>query len=162
MSKDVKIFNACDHIVDNHKYNRVICPKCYGKGYYFDINFDTSGKSVLAEGSIKLQQEMLKVIIDKKHQNPFHPNWGSEFDYIVGSKNINITKNKMEYIVRSALEHLRAVQLTNNKNFKNMSDEEILKDIEYIEIENLGPTGYNISVMVSNTVDEIYEQTILI
>ena len=159
MAKDVKIFNACDHIVDGNKYNRSVCPKCYGKGYYFDVNFDVTGQAVLTEGSIKLQQEMLKVIIDKKNQNPFHPIWGSDFDYIIGTKNVNVSKTRMEFVVRSALEHLKAVQLSNNKNFKNASIDEILKNIEYIEITNIGKTGYKVSVMISNTADEIFEQT---
>lgn len=162
MSKDIKIFNACDHIVDGEKYNYSICPKCYGKGYYFDVNFDNNGIIVTTENSIKLQQEMLKVIIDKKYQNVYHPTWGSEFDYVIGSKNININKNKMEVIVRSALEHLKAIQISTNKNFKNLTDAELLNEIEYIEIKNLGPTGIAINVTVSNVLGEIFEQDIII
>lgn len=162
MSKDIKIFNACDHIVENEKYDYSMCPKCYGKGYYFDINFDNSGEAVLTENSIKLQQEMLKVIIDKKFQNVYHPTWGSEFDYLIGSKNVNINKNKMELIIRSALEHLKAVQSSNNKNFKNLTDSELLNEIEYIEIKSSGPTEIEIHVTISNVLGEIFEQSIII
>ncbi len=162
MSKDIKIFNACDHIVDGEKYDNSLCPKCYGKGYYFDVNLDINGSPVLAQNSIKLQQEMLKVIIDKKHENVFHPLWGSEFDYVIGSKNINIKKSKMEYIVRSSLEHLKAVQISNGNNFKNMSDKELINKIEFIEISDMGKTGIKVDVMVSNSIGEIFEQSIIL
>ena len=62
MSKDVQFFNMCNHIIDNKYYDLYACPRCYGKSYYIDICFDNAGEAVLAQGDIKLQQEILKII----------------------------------------------------------------------------------------------------
>lgn len=160
MSKDIKMFNACDHIVKNKQYDPQLCPKCYGKNYYLDIHFDINGETVLTEGSIKLQQEMLKIILDKKYMNAFHPRWGSEIDSIIGTKNINIGKAKLEVIIRMALEHLKSIQISSNTTFKNFTDDEILKLIEHVEITPLGPVGYNVDVTITNISGEVLHQSI--
>lgn len=162
MSKDVQFFCACDHIVDNKNYTRETCPRCYGKGYYVDIYFDTTGEAVLATGNIKLQQEILKIMIDQKYLNQFHPNWGSELNNSVGVKNLSITKVKLELVVRKTLEYLKNVQMNENNTWKNMTAEEILDKIEFIEIVPLGPDGFYVSVTLSNVAQEIMIQSITI
>lgn len=162
MGKDVKMFNGCDHIVDNKQYESQLCPKCYGKSYYLDVHFDINGEAVLTSGSIKLQQEMLKVILDQKYMNAFHPKWGSELNSIIGSKNINMNKAKLEMIIRMALEHLQNVQIGTDEKFHNLGSEEILQVIEYIEITPLGPTGYDVDVTISNIAGEVLHQSIIL
>jgi hypothetical protein len=160
MSKDVKFFNACNHIVDGKQYESAMCPRCYSKGYYLDICFDSAGLAVTSTGSIKLQQEMLKVLMDEKYKNVFHPQWGSEIYLLPGSKNVAISKTKLEVMVRRALEYLKTVQTNEYHQYGNLTPEEILDQIEYIEIKKLGPTGWQLYIMVSNSVSEIYAQTI--
>lgn len=160
MSTDVKIFNACSHIVNDVQYEPQLCPRCYSKGYYFDINFESTGLATTTTGSIKLQQEMLKVLIDERNNNAFHPQWGSEIYTIVGHKNLGITKSKLEIIIRRALEHLKTVQNNEYMQLGNLTPEEILDQILYIEINAIGPTGWYVYVVISNTVGEVYTQTV--
>lgn len=160
MSKDVKFFNACSHIVDGKQYEAAMCPRCYSNGYYLDIHFDNTGLAVTTDGSIKLQQEMLKVLMDEKYKNVFHTQWGSEVYTMPGHKNLAINKAKLEIIVRRALEYLKTVQTNEYYQYGNLTPEEILDKIEYIEIKRLGPTGWQLYIMVSNSVKEIYAQTI--
>ena len=40
MSKDMMIFNLCDHMINGEKYNIEDCPLCKGKSYYYDIAFN--------------------------------------------------------------------------------------------------------------------------
>lgn len=162
MSSDVKIFNVCNHLVNDVKYDISSCPRCYGKGYYFDIHFDVAGEAVLASGNVKLQQEVLKILIDEKYDNVFHQEWGSKIKTFVGSKNLNINKTKLEFIVRSALEYLKKVQMNETKNWNNLTDEEILDKIVSINITSIGQTAYNIDVVLSNEVGEIYRQSIIL
>ena len=162
MGQDIKMFNACDHIVNGQSYDLPLCPRCYGKGYYFDIHFDISGKTVITSESNKLQQEILKIIIDEKYRNLFHPEWGSQAHNLIGSKNANINKSKLEIIIRNALEHLKSVQINQQKQWNNLTDDEIIDQITDIEIINIGPTGYHIKVMLSNKAGEILEQSIQI
>ena len=160
MSRDIKIFTACNHIVNDIQYQSQFCPRCYSKGYYFDIYFDNKGATVTTTGELKLQQEMLKVLIDQKQGNVFHEVWGSEIEKIIGHKNLAITKTKLEVIIRQALEYLKAVQTMEYKNNENLTVNEILEKILYIEINPLGPTGWHINVVISNKQGEIYEETI--
>jgi hypothetical protein len=162
MSKDVKLIVACNHIVNGKTYESDRCPKCYGKGYYYDIYFDGFGQPSIAEGNIKLQQEMLKIIIDHKYHNQFHKLWGSDVNSMIGSKNININKSKLELIIRDTLQHLRNVQISEQIKYNNITDEEILDKILYINIMPLGPTGYNIEVIISNDLGQTFVQTIKI
>jgi hypothetical protein len=160
MSEDIKIFNACDHIVDGQNYVIQLCPRCYGKGYYLDCCFETDGSLITTSGSIKLQQEMLKIIIDEKYTNIFHEDWGSEIHNMIGHKSINITKAKLEILIREALNHLKSVQMNEYYNVGNVTIDEILDQILYIEIRQLVPTGYWVEVTISNNVGEIYTQSV--
>ena len=160
MSRDIKIFKACNHIVNNVQYQSQFCPRCYSKGYYFDIAFDMKGQIITTTGGLKLQQEMLKVLIDQKEENVFHPGWGSEIEKIIGHKNVAITKTRLEVIIRKSLEYLKAVQVNEYKNNENLTINEILEKIIYIEINALGPTGWHVNVIISNQQGEIYEETI--
>lgn len=160
MSRDVKYFNACDHIVNDKTYDIQLCPKCYGKGYYFDVYFDNVGEIITSEDEIKLQQEMLKVIIDHKFNNLFHEDWGSQLHNLIGSKNNEITKNKIKMLARQAEEYLQKVQINEYRQFNNLNEKEIIKDIVSVDIKRVGETGYLITILIKNVADNIFEQTI--
>lgn len=162
MGRDVKFLNACNHIVNDVTYDIQLCPKCYGKGYYFDIYFDEKGEAVLSEDEIKLQQEMLKIIIDHKYDNLFHEEWGSQLHSLIGSKNNEITKNKIKVLARQAMEYLQKVQYTEYKNNGTLKDTELIKSIESVDVKELGPTGYLITILVKNVSGKVYEQSIKI
>ena len=162
MGQDIKFFCACDHVVDNVVYRSDSCPRCYGNGYYLDVHIDNVGNAVLTTGEIKLQQEMLKIILDEKYKNLFHPQWGSELSGRVGTKNVNINKVKIEIMVRKALEYLKGVQMEQNALYQNLNPDEILDEIVDVIVSDIGRTGYSIKVTVSNAVKEIYTQTLYI
>lgn len=161
MSLDVKIFNICDHYTGGKQYLANLCPKCLGKGYYYDIHFDESGQAVLATGTIKLQQEMLKIINDVKGDNLFYTKFGSEIHDFVGQKSTKLTSNKLEFMIRQSLEYLRALQLAENDEYNNMNYDEILLGVESINIQQY-LVGYDVAVTIKNTSNEILSQTILI
>jgi len=163
MSKDVQFFGACNHIVNGIHYENYLCPRCYGKGYYIDIFFDLNGQAILTSEGIKLQQEVLKVMLDEKYSNVFHKNWGSEVNSMfVGTKNLKIGQSKLELIVRNALDMLKTIQMKENETWKNMNAEEILDKIEYIEVKALGKTGYYVEVLITNSVGELMTQSIIL
>ena len=78
MSYDVQMFVLCNHYVDEVLHESQSCPRCYGRDFYFDIHFDDMGQAVLAGGTLKLQQELMKISIEEKGSNPFHALWGSD------------------------------------------------------------------------------------
>jgi hypothetical protein len=163
MSKDIQFFGACDHIVNGEYYVSDLCPRCYGKGYYIDIFFDINGQTILSSGGIKLQQEILKIMLDEKYSNVFHKEWGSEINSnFIGTKNLSINKIKIEMLVRNSLDLLKKIQISENEQWKNMTEEEILDSIEYIEVTPLGKTGYYIEVMITNSVGQLITQSIML
>lgn len=164
MSKDIKIFNGCDHIVNKEQYLPETCPRCFGYNYYYDIALDSKGHAITCNNEIKLQQEVLKIMNDRKFGNKFHLDWGNILvtSSIIGTKNLDITKQKIKMIVYEVLQYLKNVQINNQILFKNMTAEEILEEIVDIKVTVLGPVGYNIAVTFKNAVGEIFTQEIII
>jgi len=162
MSRDVQFFNMCDHVVDNKYYDQYACPRCYGKSYYIDISFDNSGETILAQGDIKLQQEILKIIIDKKYDNKFHPDWGCEKDLVIGTKNVQMSKVKLEKIIRDALDYLKNVQVNEYEIYKTLTQDEILGKIDFIQIIPLQLDSYYINISILNTVNQLITQTFVL
>jgi len=136
-----------------------MCPKCKGKGYYYDITFDASGNPVLATGTIKLQQEMLKIINDVRGNNKYFERWGSTIHDIVGSKMTNMPAAKCEMAVRFALEYLKLLQTIEDEEYKNMTKDEILLDVESVKTTQFD-RGYNLHIAIKNQSDELLDQSI--
>lgn len=164
MSKDVKMFTACNHIVNGKKYSQGACPRCYGVNYYYDLSFDNDGQVITSTGGIKLQQEVLKIMNDKKGGNKFFKEWGNPIvtENYIGGKNSKAVSERIRMAVYETLQHLKNVQINNQIIFNNMSEEEIIENIDEIYIKPIPPSGYVIGVKFSNAIDEIYEQTIII
>lgn len=163
MSKDIKMFVACDHYVNEIIYEWDKCPRCYGKGFYFDIYFNQSGEPELTTGSMKLQQEVLKILIEEKGSSIFNLEWGNElFSRVIGTKNQSIMRTRIELIIRSTLNYLKSVQENENQLWNNMMEDEIINEIEHIEILPSGLDGYHIKVKLMNSAEEIITQGIII
>jgi len=159
MSQDVKLFHQCDHYVGGKQYAAPLCPRCLGKGYYYDISFDGSGKAITTSGTIKLQQEVLKAVNDIREDNLFFPRWGSGLHGFIGQKSSKLDRMKMGYDVRETLDYLRDLQLEAREDYRNMDDSEIIQDIEAVTVTPI-TTGYDVNVRFTNIESEIYGQSI--
>lgn len=167
MSIDVKMFNGCNHVIDGKRYKLEDCPLCNGFGLYYDICFDREGQVITCSKSTKLQQEVLKIINDKKFANKFHKEWGNMLinivdNGIIGKKNLPNTKEKIKMIIYKTLEYLKSLQVNNQIVFKNMNDEEILKNILDIQVTPINNIGYEISISFDDLAGNIYTQKISI
>ena len=162
MSKDVKMFCACDHIVDGVSYIDSSCPKCYDKGYYYDIYFDEAGQSVLTSGTLKLQQEILKILIDKKGENVFDTEWGSDLYDMGGFKNLNINKAKAEMFIIQALDYLKSLQVGENFVYDNFSVDEVLSDIKSLDIIPLSQASIRIKIEFNSYADQTIVQDFIL
>ena len=167
MSTDVKVFNACNHVVNGERYTQNTCPLCKGKSYYKDIAFDNNGKAVLCTGEIKLQQEILKIMDDPKGGNKFHINWGDELitnnsHAMLGSKNLPLVAQRIRIIIYETMVYLKNVQVNNQVLFKNMSEEEIIDQIVSIDVDTYSPVGFIVNVKFSNLEGEIFTQQIIL
>lgn len=159
MSQDVKLFHQCDHVVGGKQHAAHLCPRCLGKGYYYDISFDEAGKAITTSGQIKLQQEVLKIINDIRGDNPFFPDWGSGIHDYIGSKASKLDRMKIGYDVRMTLEYLRELQVDAREKYNNMADNEIIQNVLSVDVDQI-IMGYDVDVKFSNIQEEIYEQAI--
>lgn len=133
-----------------------LCPKCLGKGYYYDIFFDNKGKAITATKSQKLLQECLKVLIDDKLGNLYHPEWGCDVNERIGTKNKGtVDLFRIELAVRDSIERLKNLQQNNQLLYFNMYDEELIDSIESIEVEKDGPTGYNVNIKIVSKIGDL-------
>ena len=157
MSLDVKYFTMCDHFCNGKSYRPDMCPKCLNKGYLLDIAFDESGQTITADKEIKLQSECLKVLLDDKTSDLFHPYWGSEISSFIGKKKTESTKQRLEMVIRQCVERLKQIQIAAAETNPYFNEHEILKDIEYIELEPLSVTEWRCKIIVSNIAGDIIE-----
>ena len=112
MSKDMMIFNLCDHMINGEKYNIEDCPLCKGKSYYYDIAFNQKGEIETCEDSIKLQQEVLKILTDIKGGNRFFPNYGNELTKdTIGKKKNSTTQQRIQIALYDTLQYLKNIQI---------------------------------------------------
>ena len=89
MSKDLMIFNICDHNIDNVQYEENDCPLCHGTGVYYDFALDEKGKMVTCNNEIKLQQEIVRILSTKKKSNKFDLDYISNEELYFGFKTAN-------------------------------------------------------------------------
>ena len=161
MSVDAKIFTLCDHTTGGKVYSVDLCPKCLGKGYYYDIDFDLQGQAKLITGTQKLQQEVLKIINDERGNNLYFNRWGSEVHDLIGSKQDKLTNSRLQIMVRMSLEYLQLLQQSAHSEYENFSSDEILLGIESIEMQS-DVVGYDMRVTLKNQSNDILDQTILL
>ena len=154
MSVDVQCFTLCDHNVNGKQYREDMCPRCYAAGHYLDLEFDTSGKIALTDGSIKLQQEVLCMLLDEQKSDLFFPDWGSELSTFIGKKKTLLTKSRLEMAIRRAIEHLQKIQEHEAMSNMNISNTEMIGKIEHIGIEDASATGWNITIILTSVAGE--------
>ena len=64
-------------------------------------------------------------------------------------------------MIRTSLEYLKYLQLAENKDYANMTSDEILLGVENIKVEDY-VVGYDVNVTIKNQSSEILDQTILL
>jgi phage baseplate assembly protein W len=161
MSYDVKMFVLCNHVV-NGEYHKDGCPRCYGAGFYLDIFFDQSGNTIIADNTAKLTQELLKIIVENKGDNPFHPDWGCDVQSRVGGKKNPADKFKIELSVKNALEYLQKLQQSHQQVNRNMRPEELIAEIVSVQVVDDGPTGYIVQISVLSQAGQQIAQSVKI
>lgn len=159
MSYDIKFLTGCDHTVNGKTYREDMCPKCYGKNYYLDIAFDGSGEIITTNNEIKLQQELLKVLLDDKLSDLFFPMWGSEINMFIGKKKTTANKSRLEMVIRRAVERLKKIQENEALHNSSINDKEQIQKIEYIGLEPMSATEWRCKIVLSNIAGTLLSQT---
>ena len=157
MALDIMYLTWCNHNCNGIQYSSATCPKCNSRNWYLDIMFDESGNAIVTGGSTKMQQECIKVLFDQLGSDLFYPNWGSEIYQFIGKKNTVAIRSRLEMCIRRAIERLKAIQENEAKTNTSMTDNEIIKQIEYISLEPISVTDWRCIIAISNKLDETFE-----
>lgn len=105
---DVKLRQICNHALSDAQYTQSNCPRCLGKGYYFDIKFDTHGKVAVISQEDKLAQALEKILITER--NHFHPEYAKNLQKWLGTLKLDEVKELIKYDIVNAVGVLKAYQ----------------------------------------------------
>lgn len=122
-----------------------------------DLMLDPSGDIIATGGSIKMQQECIKVLFDQRGSDLFYPYWGSEIHEFIGKKNTTAIRSRLEMCIRRAIERLKAIQEQEALTNASVTDSEVIKDVEYIYLEPMSVTDWQCKIAISNKADETFE-----
>ncbi|MCK4359416.1 MAG: hypothetical protein KAW92_11885 [Candidatus Cloacimonetes bacterium] len=139
----------CTHYLSGIQYTLYTCPRCLGKGYYYDIKFDAGGLVPQVWDETKLQQELEKITLTE--YNPFHPEYGAGLKKRVGQVGVDELKAIIKSDLVDAVYNLMKYQKAEaNKGVQNgnFSPKELIDKIDKIEITELSATELNFAVYV--------------
>jgi len=100
------------------KMNARICPRCNGRGWYWDIHFEKNIKTpdalsypVLIRGRAKLKQEVRKYLTTVIGDNKLYPQYGIGYQDFIGKKITDTTRTMLEVTTLSGLNYLRTLYI---------------------------------------------------
>jgi len=150
---DVKLEHICDHNLPSGKFKLNTCPRCLGKGFYYDLKFSPLGDVFTVKEVEKLLQELVKITITSKGSNPFHADYGSYVVDSVGAlQTEGFRETKLKQSIMDAVLRLRYLQREGIERGYKFSLKELIDKIESIEFYEVegNPTQLNFKVKVTN------------
>lgn len=150
---DVKLEHICDHNLPSGKFTLNTCPRCLGKGFYYDIKFSPLGDVLTVSEVEKLLQELVKITITSKGDNPFYADYGS---YVVNSlgalQTEGFRETKLKQSIMDAVLRLRYLQRDGIERGYKFSLKELIDKIESIEIYEIegDPRQLGFKVKITN------------
>lgn len=131
---DVALKQTCDHFVGENKYLLDSCPRCLGRGIYYDLNFNAKGLVDTVEKGNKLNQEIEKILITRLGSNKFHLEYGS---LLTNASTLGVDTVFRETVLKQsisgALRQLRSYQQSEVSKGKFFPPEELISTIRKIE-----------------------------
>lgn len=88
------------------------CPRCLGSGIVGDMAFDVSGKLVTVTGTEKLKQEVIKILLSDKNINPYHLEYGSNLNELIGGELTEFTLVVLQKYINDSMVYLATKQST--------------------------------------------------
>jgi len=140
----------CTHYLPNRgQFTLNTCPRCLGKGFYYDIQFDAGGLVPQVWDETKLGQELEKITITDF--NPFHPEYGANLKARVGQVSVDELKPIIKADLLNSIYTLIKYQKREaNKGIGDgyFSPRELIDRVDKIEITEISTTELNFAVYV--------------
>ena len=148
MSFDIGKTIQCDHIDytgkfwgeqdASGKYIKISgCPKCLGRGYYYDLEWNSADGNVTQVEDLELLQELcVKAILTKIKSNKFHPEYGTSiYDAIATVSSTDYMARLLETEIEKAFGYLRYRQEMQLQVGQEMSDDELIYSVPHIDFQ---------------------------
>lgn len=121
------------------------CPKCRGTGIVQDMVFDGTGGVKFSEGTQKLIQTVIKILITPVGDSPEDIQYGSSLDSLIGSTIDITTTASIQKCIYDAIDYVIRLQ-----SGEDMTPEETVTGVSNISIDEdkLRPGVINITVVV--------------
>ena len=125
---DIKLKHICNHNLNTGQYILNTCPRCLGKGYYYDIKFNATGKPIEVSLSDKLAQTLEKFVLTEN--NDFHSEVAINMQQWLGSSPISEIKSVIKFELSKSLMTLMRTQ----RGVLNLSSAAQIARIDSIEV----------------------------
>ncbi|KKN27384.1 hypothetical protein LCGC14_0865120 [marine sediment metagenome] len=141
---DIKLKHVCNHKLDDVQYVLTTCPRCLGRGYYYDIRFNEAGKPLEVALVDKLTQTLEKFVLTEN--NDFHSEVAINVQQWLGEFPIAEIKSIIKFELSKSLMILMETQ----RGVPNLSGEAQIASIDSIEIfedvNNPGSLDYAVTI----------------
>ena len=140
-----------------------ICPRCNGRGQYWDIQITKNASTpnalsnpVLTRGRALLRQEVIKFLTTIIGDNFFHPLYGIGYQQYIGSKILPETQEMLKIITVTGMDYFRSLQFQQN-TYQKLEPVEKINSINEINVMydiNTAPSSFYISAKIVTESDE--------
>lgn len=109
------------------------CPKCFGKGYYYDCEVDNLGILTKIVGDAKLRQELEKITLTQKGNNRFHLAYGLDRN-VFGLVDPSFVRTRIRAALIIMLKHFNLLQKEADAGGQFLPDTEYMDGVKGIEV----------------------------
>ncbi len=134
---DLDLKHTCNHVLASGRYTLTTCPRCLGRGYYYDLKFNELGLVETTTKVEKLRQELEKATLTEV--NPFHVGYGAALLTRLGIVSIHSLKIIIRNDLIATVNFLKEAQ-TKEAAHVPFSVDELISKIERIVVKETGPT----------------------
>ncbi len=136
---------TCDHVVGGVRYSEETCPRCLGRGFYYDFELDAHGNVPQVFGANLLSELILKFVLTPRGSSKIHPGFGTRIPVSVASTSLSREDVLLE--LRRALGLLALYQRDQISLGQTLLDEEFFAGLDDLSIE-VGDRSLDIQVKV--------------
>jgi len=140
-----------------------ICPRCNGRGWYWDINITKNASTpnalsnpILIRGRALLKQEVTKFLTTIIGDNYFHPLYGIGYQSYIGTKILPETQEMLKIITVTGMDYYRSLQFQ-QQTYQTLDPAEKINSITNLDVMydvTTSPSSFYISATITTESDE--------
>jgi hypothetical protein len=130
MAFDIASKHTCYHVISGVNYLPVQCPRCHGRGFYYDLLPHTLGQVALITGSDKLVQQLEKAFLEQRRPS----GWGFNHKALVGLYQVDTIKALLTSEIVATLSFVKQQQQSQLQQGISLTASELIDQAGDLEI----------------------------